>query len=35
MADFDAEGDALIAELAFCHAEAPPQLVFADRTALL
>ena len=35
MADLNAEGHILVAELAFCHAEAPPQLVFAERTALL
>jgi hypothetical protein len=35
VADFDPEGNALVAELALCHAEAPPWMVYAENTALL
>ena len=35
VADLNPEGNALIAELALCHAEAPPWMVFAENTALL
>ena len=35
VADLNPEGNALIAELALCHAEAPPWMVFAENTALI